>query len=184
MAKAPEIVDLPLGDAFVIKPSHFNDLRGDFCKIFTQELLAQKGVKPFFAEQFISTSQKGVVRGLHYLKGESSQAKLVWCPRGEIFDVIVDLRQSSPTFGRWAGLTLSESNLHALYVPHGFAHGFMSLCDHQMTVYQADAPYVPDKDCGLIYNDKTLGIKWPSLPVILSEKDGRWPSFKDCEKFD
>ncbi|MFA5929938.1 MAG: dTDP-4-dehydrorhamnose 3,5-epimerase [Candidatus Micrarchaeia archaeon] len=180
-----EAVDLPLAGAFLIKPYAFDDERGAFRKIFTEKLLSGKGVSPFFSEQFLSVSKKGVVRGLHYQRAEFSQARLVWCPSGKVFDVIVDLRKSSETYGKCASAVLSGRNMHALYVPRGFAHGFMALSANATMVYQADNAHSPQNERGIIFSDPALGIKWPSAgKVTLSEKDSKWPTFKECEKFD
>jgi len=180
-----EAVDLPLAGAFLIKPFSFEDGRGAFRKIFTEKLLAGKGVSAHFSEEFVSTSKKGVVRGLHYQRGAFSQSRLVWCPLGKVFDVVVDLRKGSKTFGRWASAILSGENMHAIYVPRGFAHGFLALSDNAMMVYKTDAAHSPQNERGIIYNDSELGIKWPiSGKITLSEKDSKWPSFEKCEKFE
>jgi dTDP-4-dehydrorhamnose 3,5-epimerase len=180
-----EAADLPLAGAFLLKPSAFEDERGAFHKIFTEPLLAGKGVSTRFSEEFVSISKKGVVRGLHYQRAEFSQARLVWCPRGKAFDVIVDLRKSSKTFGKWSSSILSGKNMHALYVPRGFAHGFLALSANTVMVYQADNAHSPQNERGIIYSDPALGIKWPAAgKVTLSGKDSKWPPFGQCEKFE
>jgi dTDP-4-dehydrorhamnose 3,5-epimerase len=180
-----EAVDLPLKGAFLLKPFLFTDGRGAFSKLFTRELLASKGAGCEFCEQFTSVSRRLVVRGLHYQRGRFSQARLVWCPLGEIFDVIVDLRKSSPTFGKWASATLSGKEGNAVYVPRGFAHGFMAVSDEAVVSYLADNDYSGENERGIIYNDPDLGIAWPAESgVSLSDKDRKWGSFRECEKFD
>lgn len=180
-----EALDLPLEGAFTINPFLFKDDRGDFAKLFTKDLLASKGAGCEFHEQFTSTSKRGVVRGLHYQKGSFAQARLVWCPRGEIFDVIIDLRRSSPTYGKWASAIISSDKCNAIYVPRGFAHGFMALSEEAHVSYLADNGYSRENECGIIYNDPGLAIEWPMKEgIMLSEKDGKWGSFDKCEKFD
>ncbi len=180
-----EAVSLPLAGAYLIKPFAFEDERGSFHKIFTEKLLKGIGVEPRFSEEFMSTSRKGVVRGLHYQRGAFSQSRLVWCPKGEIFDVIVDLRKSSPTFGKWASASISGRNLCAIYVPRGFAHGFLALSKEAKMIYKTDSAHSPENERGIIYNDPRLGIRWPDAGrITLSKKDSGWPSFDDCEKFE
>jgi dTDP-4-dehydrorhamnose 3,5-epimerase len=178
------ILDLPLLDAFVVRPLKFEDDRGIFYKSYTEELLAQKHVKPYFAEESLSVSKKGALRGLHYQSGNYSQAKLVRCTKGKVFDVIVDLRKDSKTYGKWHGIELSEENALSLYVPRGFAHGFLALSEGASLNYKSDNPYSPKHECGVYYADDTLGIVWPSCGKrIISEKDSKLPSFEKCEKF-
>ena len=180
-----EATDLPLFGAFLLKPLIFEDDRGAFYKIFTADLLSGKGAGNTFSEQNLSVSKKGVIRGLHYQRGQFSQAKLVMCPKGQILDVIVDLRKSSPTFGKWTSAVLSDENRHAIYVPRGFAHGFLVLSDEAHVLYMCDNAYSPKEELGVAYNDPGLAIKWPvSGNATLSQKDLGWPSFEKCEKFD
>ena len=177
----------PLGlpGAFVIKPFAAEDERGVFFKTFTDEVLAKIGASSRFAEEFFSTNRLGALRGLHYQREEASQAKLVTCMRGRIFDVLVDLRKSSPTFGKHITLDLSGKNLHTLFVPHGFAHGFLTLEDDSIVVYRADRPYSPKDERGIVYNDSKLAISWPVIGrIIVSSKDAAWPKFDEAEKFE
>lgn len=185
MAKGIAAQDIGIGGAFLVRPSESPDRRGGFFKNLTEELLASRGVEPRFAEEFFTVSKRGVIRGLHYQRGGMSQAKFIWCYRGEIFDVIVDLRRGSPTFGKWVGTVLSEKNNLILYVPRGFAHGFLALSDEARVLYKADNPYSPKDERGIIYNDNAIGIKWPKVDgeYILSEKDRQWGGFEKCEKF-
>jgi len=177
----------PLGlkGAFVLSPMVFRDERGDFTKTYTRQILKSIGVEPYFCEEYVSYSKMNVLRGLHFQTGGHAQAKLVRCIKGEIFDVIVDLRKSSPTFGKWAGVALSEENMLSIYVPRGFAHGFMALGATNAVLYKADNDYSPENEGGLFYADPMLGISWPHAPAItLSEKDSKWPGFAACAKFD
>ncbi len=181
----PSTSELPLRDAFLLQPKRFKDNRGDFFKLFTEGALLGAGITRPFKEEYISISRKGVLRGLHYQSGEQSQAKLICCLSGKVFDVIVDLRQSSPTFGKWFGMVLSGDSPQCLFVPRGFAHGFLSLSANSAVLYKADNSYAPEKECGIRYDDPELGIKWPiAAKPTLSEKDLAWPGFGACQKFD
>ena len=180
----PAASELPLKGAFLIEPKRFKDNRGDFFKLFTEDALLRAGIARPFKEEYVSISEKGVLRGLHYQSGAHSQAKLVCCLSGRVFDAIVDLRQSSPTFGKWHGITLSGTSLQCLYVPRGFAHGFLSLVAGSSVLYKADNAYAPEKECGIRYDDLKLGIKWPAAKPVLSAKDLSWPGFDLCVKFD
>lgn len=176
--------DLELEGAFIIKPKIFQDERGTFSKFYTRDILESKHVEPLFAEEYLSVSKKGVVRGIHYQLEPCSQAKFIRCVRGEAFAVIVDLREKSETFGKWDSVMLSERNSIGLYSPRGCGFGFLAMDEGTALLYKADNDYAPDKERGIIWNDKTLGIKWPeSDNYLLSEKDKKWPFFKDADKF-
>jgi len=180
-----EVQDLPLEGAFIIKPKEFYDERGAFFKLYNREILKSRDVEPLFAEDYISISKKGVIRGLHYQLAPFAQAKLVRCNRGEVFDVLVDLRKSSRTFGKCASLTLSEENKLSVYVPRGFAHGFLSLADDSILSYKADNDYSTPHERTLLWNDKALGIKWPKLDrYLLSKKDEAGATFEAADKFE
>jgi dTDP-4-dehydrorhamnose 3,5-epimerase len=179
-----ETEDLPLKGAFVIRPKEFHDERGAFYKSYDRAMLSSRGVEMAVSEEFFSVSKKGVVRGLHYQAEPYPQAKIVSVLRGAAFDVIVDLRKSSPTFGKWASVELSADNLTALYVPRGFAHGFLSLENGTLMLYRVDNDYSPRAERGIIFDDKTLAIKWPRMEYVLSQKDRSWPSFEKADKFD
>ena len=181
----PSASELPLRDAFLLQPKSFKDNRGEFFKLFTEGALLGAGITRPFKEEYVSISIEGALRGLHYQSGAQSQAKLVCCLSGKVFDAIVDLRQSSPTFGKWFGIMLSGDNPQCLFVPRGFAHGFLSLSAKSAVLYKADNHYAPGSECGIKYDDPELGIKWPiSKKPILSGKDIAWPGFKDCRKFE
>ncbi|MFA6328074.1 MAG: dTDP-4-dehydrorhamnose 3,5-epimerase [Candidatus Micrarchaeia archaeon] len=175
---------LPLTGAFLIKPLTYPDDRGAFSVLFTDDVLTQNGAGSCFAMEFLSTSKKGVLRGLHYQTGRSAQAKLVRCIEGEIYDVIVDLRKSSKTYGKWTAVSLSDKNMLCLFVPKGVAHGYLSMTGVSRVLYKVDAPYSPANEAGIRYDDVDLKIDWPVKEVILSKKDGLLSSFKECEKFD
>ncbi len=179
-----EAVNLPLQGAFLIKPKEFYDERGAFHKLYTRKLLESKGVGCFFAEEYLSISKKGTLRGFHYQTGKFGQAKLVRCVHGEVFDVIVDLGEKSPTFGNWYSVRLSEENRLGLYIPRTFAHGFLAMEDGSALLYKADSDYSPQHEAGIIWNDKRLNVAWPKMErYIISEKDGKWPAFDAAPKF-
>lgn len=180
-----EIVDMELKDAFIIRPKEFYDERGTFLKLYNREILKSRNVEPFFAEDYISISKKGVIRGLHYQLDPFAQAKLVRCVRGEVFDVLVDLRKNSSTFGKWKSVILSEENRLSVYVPRGFAHGFLSLVEDSIVSYKADNDYSTAHERTLLWNDKTLGINWPKLDqYLLSKKDEVGMPFNVADKFE
>ncbi|MEW6036208.1 MAG: dTDP-4-dehydrorhamnose 3,5-epimerase [Candidatus Micrarchaeota archaeon] len=179
-----EIEDLPLKGAFIIRPKEFYDERGAFCKTYDRAMLRSRGVEPGVVEEFFSVSKKGVVRGLHYQAEPHPQAKLVGVLKGAAFDVIVDLRRRSPTFGKWVSVELSGGNRRTLYVPRGFAHGFLSLADDTLMLYRVDGDYSPEAERGIIFDDKSLAIPWPKMEYIVSRKDRSWPSFDKADKFD
>jgi dTDP-4-dehydrorhamnose 3,5-epimerase len=171
-----EIIDTPFEGAFLIKPKEFHDERGDFYKNYTGKVLEARGVKPLFMEEYCSVSKKGVVRGLHYQEGEFAQGKLITCTRGRVLDVVVDLREGSGTYGKWLSNMLTGKNRLSLYIPRGFAHGFMALSDGAVTCYKADNDYSPGHEGGIRWDDPALGIKWPKMKkVIVSGKDSGWP---------
>ncbi len=183
--KKMEIVDLPLKDAFYIKPFEQHDERGGFYKLYTDEALVGKGTSARFSEEFFSVSKRGVVRGLHYQAEPFAQAKLINCTRGEIYDVVVDIRKKSPTFGKWTSIVLSDKNNITLYVPRGFAHGFMAISDDAYLDYRVDNKYSAEHERGIIHDDKRLGVQWPEIgETLLSEKDRKWPIFANAELFE
>ena len=179
-----KVEELLLKGAFLINPLTYPDDRGEFSVLFTDDVLRGRGAGNCFAMGFLSTSKKGVLRGLHYQSGNAAQAKLVRCVEGEIYDVIVDLRKSSGTYGKWAGVSLSDKNMLCLFIPKGFAHGYLSMTDVSKVMYNVDAPYCPANETGIKYDDRDLKIDWPVKAAVLSKKDRLLPSFKECEKFE
>ena len=163
----------------LIKPKVFGDDRGFFMETYKKEDFEKAGIKGEFVQDNHSRSRYGVLRGLHFQKEPYAQAKIVRCVRGVIFDVAVDLRRDSPTFGKWVGVILSEFNKHQLYIPRGFAHGFCVLSEVAEVVYKVDNKYAPDYEGGVIWNDEDIGIEWPIDEPILSEKDKKWPTLKE-----
>jgi dTDP-4-dehydrorhamnose 3,5-epimerase len=171
--------ELPLSGAFLIEPEPAEDHRGFFARTFCAREFAGRGLKAEVVQCSVSfTAKKGAVRGLHYQMPPAAETKLVRCLRGAIFDVIVDLRRDSPTFGRHASVMLSERSLHALYIPEMFAHGFQTLTKGVEVLYQMSEFYAPEHARGLRHDDPTLRIDWP-LPVAdVSDRDASWPGFQ------
>ena len=171
---------------WVIEPKVFSDSRGYFMEAFKQKEFEEHVGKIDFVQDNESKSSYGVLRGLHYQKGEFSQAKLVRVIKGEVIDVAVDIRKSSPTFGKHVAVLLSEENKKQLFIPRGFAHGFLVKSQEAIFTYQVDNVYAPHADAGIMFNDPTIGIKWdiPTEQMLLSEKDKKHPFLKDAEVFD
>ena len=173
-------------DAWLLKPQVFSDERGVLLETWNRGAFRALGLDlDFFQDNQISSS-KNVLRGLHYQVGDAAQAKLAWVTSGSVFDVIVDLRESSPTFGQWDGRILSAENRDQLYVPAGCAHGFLVLSNSCDFHYKATNPRVTAAERTLSWNDAKLGIKWPlesGVEPILSAKDRKAPSFAECEKY-
>ena len=166
---------------FVIELTVFGDARGYFMETYNQREMAEAGLNMVFVQDNQSKSARGVLRGLHFQK-QFPQGKLVRAIRGEVFDVAVDLRPDSDTFGRWHGELLSAENRKQLYVPEGFAHGFYVLSEEAEFCYKCTDFYHPDDEGGILWNDPDIGIDWPLVPghkVILSDRDRRHPSFRE-----
>lgn len=160
--------------------SPFEDHRGFFMRTYDSSILIQHGVnREWVQENHSSSSQKGTIRGLHFLLSPHTDAKLIRCIRGEIFDVIVDLRKNSPTFGKWESFILSEQNKKCLFIPRGFAHGFCTLTENCDLLYKHDNYYNKSFDSGILWNDPDLAIEWPAKNPILSERDIKLPSFRE-----
>jgi len=179
-----EVVELAIPDVKLIKPRRFDDDRGFFQQTYHFEQYAAAGINARFVQDNWSRSTKGVLRGLHY-QFEHSQAKLVSVVRGEVFDVTVDLRRRSPTFGQWVGERLSEENGHQLYVPPGFAHGFLVLSDTVDFMYKCSDFYTQGDEYGVMWNDPDIGIEWPEITnPLISEKDAAQPALKNALIFE
>ncbi|MFD2517382.1 dTDP-4-dehydrorhamnose 3,5-epimerase [Salinimicrobium flavum] len=172
----------PLKDCFILKPSVFEDHRGTFQESFSQRRFEEvTGLHINFVQDNQSTSTKGVLRGLHFQKGPFAQAKLVRIVLGKVLDVVVDLRPGSPTFKRSFKTILSSENHHQLFVPAGFAHGFLTLSETSVFAYKCDRYYHQEADAGVFWKDPDLNIDWefPEEKLILSEKDAQLPHLKD-----
>lgn len=164
---------------YLIVPQVFSDDRGFFMETFKKSEFVKAGITQDFLQDNHSRSKKGVLRGLHYQTGEHAQGKLVRCVKGQIFDVAVDIRKNSPTFGHWYGIILSEDNYYMLYIPEGFAHGFFTISDEAETVYKTTNEYYAEADKGIIWNDPDINIFWPSFSPLLSPKDLKHSRLKD-----
>ena len=177
---------LAIPDVFLIEPKVFGDARGFFLESFRQDLFNQAtGTNYEFIQDNHSRSIRGVLRGLHYQLPPHAQGKLVRVISGAVFDVAVDIRRSSPTFGQWVGAELSAENHHQLWIPPGFAHGFVVLSDTADFVYKTTSYYAPESDRGLRWDDADIGIEWPKLdiPFALSDKDQKQPLLQQAEVF-
>jgi dTDP-4-dehydrorhamnose 3,5-epimerase len=178
-------IDTLLSDVKVILPTIFEDGRGFFSEVYNEQTFKEAGIVLNVIQDNQSLSrQKGTLRGLHYQLHPKAQGKLVRVVRGSIYDVAVDIRQSSPTFGKWVGVELSAQNKKQLFVPAGFAHGFCTLEENTEVIYKVDAPYAPELEGGIIWNDKELAIDWPVNTPILSEKDEQLPTLANAKLFD
>jgi dTDP-4-dehydrorhamnose 3,5-epimerase len=171
-----EVVSLEIPEVKLIKPRVFPDDRGFFLQTYHEKQYRDAGIKARFVQDNWSRSTRGVSRGLHY-QLKNAQAKLITVVRGEIFDVAVDIRKGSPTYGRWVGAVLSEENHHQLFVPKGFAHGFLVMSDEVDLLYKCDDFYTPGDEYGLRWDDPQIGIEWPEHvgEFVLSEKDMKAP---------
>lgn len=168
-------------DVYVIEPKVFGDNRGYFMETYKKEDFDNAGLKYNFVQDNQSKSKKGVLRGLHYQKN-FPQAKLVRVISGEVFDVAVDLRKDSPTYGQWVGEILTSENKKMLMIPRGFAHGFMVLSEEAEFTYKCDEVYHPEDEGGIMWNDPDVGVEWPSdIEPLLSEKDQKHPRLKESK---
>lgn len=159
-----------LPDVLLIEPPVFPDARGFFLEIWHQTRYQEYGLPQRFVQDNVSSSTRGTLRGLHF-QHPSDQGKLVYVLQGEVFDVAVDVRVGSPTFGQWVSVLLSDENKHQLYIPEGFAHGFCVTSEHALVAYKCTDFYNPAADNGVLWNDPDLGIDWPIRTPILSDKD-------------
>jgi dTDP-4-dehydrorhamnose 3,5-epimerase len=167
-----------LDGPLVVKPTVHGDERGFFMETYRRSLYSELGIGEEFVQDNHSRSRQGVVRGMHFQAG---QAKLVRCARGQILDVLVDIRPGSPTFGHWEGYTIGEAGGEQVYCPDGFAHGFCVLSDVADVVYKVSTYYDPSIESGFRYDDPDVGIEWPAIDLQPSERDARAPSLADLE---
>lgn len=170
-------------DVILVKPKFFGDNRGFFMETYKKSEFFKNGIQEEFVQDNHSKSTAHVLRGLHYQAKPYGQAKLVRCLKGKIYDVAVDIRKSSKTFGQYIKVELSEENKHMLFIPEGFAHGFVALTNDVELLYKTSREYAPNEDRGLIWNDEDLNIDWEiNFEPILSEKDKVQPKFKNINK--
>lgn len=172
---------LVIPEVILVESRAFPDERGFFMESFKESIFTANGINTKFVQDNYSHSVRGVLRGLHYQKNPKAQAKLVIVIRGEIFDVAVDVRKSSPTYGHWIAETLSGNNHKLLYVPEGFAHGFLVLSEEADVVYKVNSEYSPEYETGILWNDPQIGIKWPLDKPIMINKDLQLPHLKDAD---
>jgi len=175
-------IETPLAGLYIIQPAVFADKRGMFRETYNRREFEELKIPCLFLQDNHSRSKKGTLRGLHY-QVKRPQAKLITVARGSVFDVAVDLRRGSKTFGKWVGTVISEDNALELYIPEGFAHGFLALSDTDF-LYKCSTFYEPEDEAGIIWNDKSIGIEWPLkeydiVEPLLSEKDKKWPTLKE-----
>jgi len=177
------VINTRFDDVKILEPVVFQDERGYFMESYNKDLLKSLGLGN---DEFLQDNQSfsvnaGVLRGLHYQLHPKAQAKLIRVISGAIYDVIVDIRKGSPSFGHWQGFILSDSNKRQLYIPKGFAHGFCTIVPNTIVNYKVDEYYSPKHDRGIAWNDPDLSIHWPTSSPILSEKDQKHPYLKDAE---
>ncbi|HUY91156.1 MAG TPA: dTDP-4-dehydrorhamnose 3,5-epimerase [Pirellulales bacterium] len=173
-----QIVPTELEGVVIVEPKVFADPRGLFLETWNAERYAEAGLPAAMVQDNLSSSARGVLRGLHYQSPEP-QGKLVYVLAGAVLDVAVDIRFGSPTFGRWTGVELSADNHRQLFVPAGFAHGFCATSEQALVAYKCTHPYRPQYDRGVAWNDPEIGIRWPTGAPLLSEKDSRAPWLSD-----
>lgn len=178
-----EIIQTGIKDLVIVKPQIFEDARGFFFETYNEKRYKEMGINANFVQTNQSKSCYGVIRGLHYQLAPHSQSKLVSVTVGKVFDVAVDLRKDSPTFGKWYGVELSDENKLQFFIPKGFAHGFSVLSEKAIFSYMCDEFYAPQADRGIMYNDPSLNIDWriPTENAIISDKDKKHPLLKDAE---
>lgn len=179
-----EFKKLDIPDVILITPKAFSDERGVFMEIYKKSVFEKAGIKEDFIQENYSSSKKNVLRGLHYQIPPEQQAKLVRCIRGEIFDVAVDIRKSSSSFGKWVATNLTQENKKIIFIPAGFAHGYLVLSEKAEVVYKVNGEYSREHERGIFWKDPTINIEWPiSVAPILSEKDKNLPLLQDAEVF-
>lgn len=173
-----KVIESDLPGCLVLEPQVFGDERGFFYESFNHDKLAAHGLQPAFVQGNVSSSMRGVLRGLHY-QWPKPQGKLVSVLEGEVWDVAVDIRRGSPTFGRWTAVVLSAENKRHFWIPEGFAHGFVTLSERALFTYLCTATYDRTADAGIRWDDPALAIDWPVSAPLLSDKDARTPLLGD-----
>jgi dTDP-4-dehydrorhamnose 3,5-epimerase len=173
-----EVVPTRLDGPILLQPKVFGDQRGFFLETYRRSVFSDLGIDDEFVQDNHSRSTRGVVRGMHFQPG---MAKLIRCIRGEVVDVLVDIRKGSPAFGQWEAFTLNDENLRQLYCPDGFAHGFCVTSEAADVVYKCSSYYDPEAERGISYRDPDVGIEWPDVDLVPSERDEAAPSLRDIE---
>ena len=172
---------LAIPEVILVESGSFPDHRGWFAETYRQSVYSQNGIQCAFVQDNYSRSGRGVLRGLHYQKHPAAQAKLVSVVRGEIFDVAVDIRKGSPFYGQWVAALLSDQNHRLLFIPRGFAHGFVTLSDQADTIYKVTAEYCAEDERGIVWSDPTINIDWPIKDPLLSAKDAQLPTLGNAD---
>lgn len=173
-----QFIQTPLAGAYLIKPEAISDNRGFFARSFCEKEFAAHGLSTTSVQCNISYNKKcGTLRGMHFQRKPNAEAKLVRCTSGAIYDVIIDLRENSPTFSRWVGYELTSSNHNAMYIPEGFAHGFQTLMDDSEVFYQMFNFFVHESAGGVRWDDPAFKIEWPIKNFVMSDKDCSYPNF-------
>ena len=175
-----KIIKTELEGALIIEPRVFEDARGYFMETYQYERYKDAGIDKVFVQDNLSYSEKNTLRGLHY-QINKPQAKLVQVLKGKVFDVAVDIREGSSTYGKWTGVELSDENKRQFYIPEGFAHGFCVLSETAYFVYKCSDYYSPEDEMGILWSDPDIGIKWPVSEPVLSEKDMKYSSLKEIK---
>ncbi len=170
-------------EVIILEPGVFKDERGFFLETYKLSEFTENGIEVDFVQDNHSKSTRGVLRGLHFQQAPRQQAKLVRCTRGRIFDVAVDIRPDSATFKKWVGVELSEDNKKLLYIPEGFAHGFVVISEEAEVLYKTSNEYSPEHDAGIRWNDPEIGVRWGTGNPLVSEKDAGLPFLRDLKYF-
>lgn len=177
------LIKTKLKDAYILEPKVFGDHRGFFMETYNAKLLDEQGFSfNFVQDNHALSKESSVLRGLHYQLEPFAQTKIVRVTKGAVYDVILDIREGSPTYGQWEGFILSEDNKRQLLVPRGFAHGYCTLVENTEFLYKVDNYYSPDHDRGIAWDDPELNINWPTSNPILSDKDTKHPNLKDLKR--
>lgn len=176
------VIETKLPGVLILEPKVHGDHRGWFSETYSSRMLAEFKIDTVFVQDNQSFSaQKGTLRGLHFQNNPKAQTKLIRCTRGTILDIAVDIRRGSPTFGDWFGLELSAENKRQLYIPKGFAHGFLTLTEDVEVQYKVDEYYAPDCDRSIRFDDPQISVNWGDINPVLSDKDLKAPLLKDCD---
>ena len=181
-----KFIETKIKDLYIIEPEVFSDSRGYFFESYNKRKFEEFGIDVNFVQDNESKSTKGVLRGMHF-QTKYPQGKLVRVTQGTVYDVAVDIRKNSPTFGMWEGVFLSDENKRQFYIPSGFAHGFLVLSENAVFNYKCTDYYMPQYECGFMYNDNDININWPLEnieTIILSEKDKNYKSFKELKEME
>ena len=175
----------PLAGAFIIEMEPIADERGFFARAFCRATFAEHGLNPAIDQCSVSfNTARGTLRGMHFQAAAAAEDKLVRCTAGAIFDAIVDIRRGSKTHGQWFGVELSAANRRQLYIPKGFAHGFLTLAGETEVFYQISTPFVPTAARGVRWNDPAIGVAWPFAPIVVSARDAAYPTLSELSEDD